>query len=1044
MPLLISGLQDLGYEGHEPKIEKLDSRSITSWLDESTRQNHHHDLPYRYSAASCDDDNPRRHERDRRLQDSESSVPDAPSSDRELPDFATPEANAFAYSLADGWLARFRGTGAGGSGDGNSPIESFGRHQQQPAAGEMAGSFAGTGNPFSTAAPIQSERTPKAGPPELESNSIQEVSRSSAPPMALVSESPGNAPSSANVRAAWANAVDVMGKTPIRFEKNEGQTDEAVDFTAKGLNYSLWLTSTQAVMAYARPAEQEASPLEEQLPAGRRTRLADLDPPEADVVRFQLVNSNADASAVASNELVTKSHYYVGNDPTKWRTNVANYGEVTYRDVWNGIDLKYYGTDQHQLEFDFIVHAGADVSQIRFDVAGAESVSVNERGELALGLSDGRTIIQHAPILYQSLDGRRQPITGQFTLDSDRVGFEVGDFDENADLVIDPVLEYSSYLGGAGPDSATDIRVDADGYIYIGGTSGSVGFPGSSSESGSQAYVAILNSHGYLTNFAVVGLNTTGNALDIDGQGGIYLTGEITTNDLPTTPGAWREHYDGGDGVSYVTRLSGFGSEISYSTYLSYDQGGDSFGGNNYPNAITVDSAGNAIVVGGTGTSLELENPFDDVPGAGKGFVTKLNSNGSALVFSSFIGGDDAATAAMDVDLDSSDNVYVYGFTAATNLDTTGGFQTTNDGVSNYLAKITPSGGLNIATYFGDGTQATAETEGEIAVDDEDNIYVVGSTSSDEFPVFNAQQPEPVATSQRDGYLAKFSSLSTTPVYSTYLGGPNPEGLDDVAVDSDGRPVVIGGANDDFPTVASMYGTGGNLVARYTADGQDLQFASRIQGSFYNITGMAIGPDDNIYIVGNYHYDPAPPDLPIVRPYQETPIDYGDVFVMIIGRPAPPVITALTFDTGASDSDRLTNDDRLIISGTADPFSEVQVFISSAGANSPSPIGSPVSVDENGEWALDYTATPLSEGIYDFFAKSTYDGQISDLSDRFQLNLDLTPPRLTIWAPGRARHVRSPHHLKRGKLVVASGHAVSSRTGPCRVEVKRLGAGAWA
>ena len=241
------------------------------------------------------------------------------------------------------------------------------------------------------------------------------------------------------------------GNLPLSFEANQGQTDnDRVKFLARGSDYVLHLTPTAAVLTLAQPREAANS----SAPA---------------VVRMTLVGASANPEIIGREALPGKSHYYMGSDPTKWRTNIPNYAKVAYQEVYPGVDLVYYG-NQRQLEYDFIVSPGADPTVIRLAFDGVDRLDVDDQGDLVLRVGRGE-IRQHKPVIYQDIDGVRREISGRYLIrDHQQVAFHVGDYDTSRPLTIDPVLVYAIDVGDSVlGDRGLDIAVDADGRAYVTG-----------------------------------------------------------------------------------------------------------------------------------------------------------------------------------------------------------------------------------------------------------------------------------------------------------------------------------------------------------------------------------------------------------------------------------------------------------------------------------------------------------------------------------------------------------------------------------------------
>jgi hypothetical protein len=385
--------------------------------------------------------------------------------------------------------------------------------------------------------------------------------------------------------AAAEPAGTTFNRLPLRFELNAGQTDSEVLFTARGRDGTVFLTQGEAVFQW-RMADgrwrDETTDLKSQI-----------SNPKLAVLRMKLVGANLSPQVEGLEELPGKTNYFLGNDPSRWRTGVPGYAKVKYEDVYSGIDLIYYGNEDGQLEYDFIVEPGADPSQIALSVEGAEGIEIDDRGDLIMHTAIGH-LRQHAPRIYQEVNSSRREIAGRYKLlepqspirnpqsaiRNQRVGFELAAYDPSQPLVIDPVLVYATYLGGAAGnfDAGYDIAVDAAGNAYICGVTESSDFPitsgrrpfGRTLNGSSDAFVTKLSPTGsliYSTFFGGSG-DDDGKALALDDSGAIYLAGFTNSPDLPISRGAFQRRYSGSGGDAFVTKLSADGAAIVYSTYL--------------------------------------------------------------------------------------------------------------------------------------------------------------------------------------------------------------------------------------------------------------------------------------------------------------------------------------------------------------------------------------------------------------------------------------------------------------------------------------------
>src|ERR1700730_902084 len=295
-----------------------------------------------------------------------------------------------------------------------------------------------------------------------------------------------------------ARVSDAYGKLPLQFEINEGQSDARVKFMARGSGYNLFLTGAEAVLALSKPttanameterAEDGISPADRQVRSARKT-----------VVRIRLLGANPAPDIKGQDQLPGIVNYFVGNDPAKWRTGIATYARVDYEGVYPGVDVVYYG-NQGQLETDFLVAPGVDPGVIALVFDGAKNLAIGKAGDLLLQTRDGRVQMQK-PAVYQSIDGARHEVAGNYVLRNRRtVGFEIAAYDHTAPLVIDPVLVYSTFLGGTGPDTGLGIVVDSAGSAYVPGEARSANFPTQNSNQPSggfqDAYISKFNPAG--------------------------------------------------------------------------------------------------------------------------------------------------------------------------------------------------------------------------------------------------------------------------------------------------------------------------------------------------------------------------------------------------------------------------------------------------------------------------------------------------------------------------------------------------------------------
>src|SRR5882672_8732851 len=422
-----------------------------------------------------------------------------------------------------------------------------------------------------------------------------------APATQIVSSA--NAPSP----AAKQKVAEEYGKLPLSFEANSGQTDPKVKFLSRGPGYKLFLLPHEAVLMLQREHRARTAKKLGALRGFPEAPEREASPVE--IIRMSLLGAAADAEITGIDQMPGKSNYFIGNDPSQWRTNVPNYAKVHYQGVYPGIDLVYRGSGQ-QLEYDFVVAPGADPRQIRLGLKGTKKLELTAEGDLLLDTS-GEPVRLHKPAIYQEFAGNRNPVEGSFVLAAkNTVKFRIGKYDASRPLIIDPVLAYSTLLGGNGFDQANAIAVDSTGSAYITGTTTSTNFATAgafqttlntcgtppSTFSCEEAFVAKLNSTGnslaYVTYLGGTGFSQ-GNGIAVFG-GNAYVTGTTTANNFPTL-NAFQSTLNGSVNA-FVTQLNVTGSALGFSTYLGGGSESSSFGGNN----IAVDNAGNVYITGST------------------------------------------------------------------------------------------------------------------------------------------------------------------------------------------------------------------------------------------------------------------------------------------------------------------------------------------------------------------------------------------------------------------------------------------------------------
>jgi uncharacterized protein (TIGR03437 family) len=613
------------------------------------------------------------------------------------------------------------------------------------------------------------------------------------------------------------NAFPQVGELPLGFELNVGQTDPSVRYLVHSGRQTLFLTADQAVIhlvsfeggspGHARSARVLAS---------RKLRDA--------TIRMGLHNGLKASSIDPLESLPGKVNYLLGKDPAKWITGVPTYARIAYRDVYRGIDLFYYGR-QGALEYDFVARPGADPRAIQVEFEGASQIRVSGDGDLILDSPAGQALWKR-PYVYQEENGVRRQIAADYRIGKkSRVGFLLAQYDRTRPLVIDPVLVYSTFLGGGGVELGVGVAQDRTG-LYAAGITYSSNFPttpgGGQLDGTYDVFATKLNPQGsqliYSTYLGGSGNNGL-NAFHLAADGSVYLAGFTSSYDFPTTSGAYSTSYNGGLEEVFVSRLAPAGNSLILSTYIGGSYDDDAFG-------IALDSSGSVYV---SGYTASFDYPTTTgafqtyLLGNTNAFVTKLNATGTALVYSTLLGGsgDEAVlTSAFgltppqiafdfgsQIAVDASGYAYVAGVTTSSDfLTTAGAYSTVNQGGGGdaFLAKLLPDGsGLVYSTLLG-GSSFDAATS--VSVDASGSALLGGVTSSSNFPTTPGAFSGTFKGTKGNAFIARFDPTGSTLTYSTFFGGSTYEAYAVAAMASDGRILLSGLTySDDLPTTPGTY-----------------------------------------------------------------------------------------------------------------------------------------------------------------------------------------------------------------------------------------------
>jgi len=610
------------------------------------------------------------------------------------------------------------------------------------------------------------------------------------------------------------------GSPGVIFEPNSGQYPSTVRYFSRFAEVSLFLEASGARILYGDP---------------RRG---------ADSVVVEWLGGNPAVTISGFEETGGVSNYYFSPNQSDWRAAVPHYRRVRYASVFSGIDVIFY-ENRNQLEFDFLIHPGADPSQIRMRIGGTARLRLSPRGDLVIG-ARGRELRLGKPVLYQPGVSGNKPVAGSYVLAGNRtVQFRVGDYDKQEALIIDPTL-VSTYVGGRDVDLPSGVTTDVAGNIYLTGYTSSTDFPRSSSPykailgtGDSDAFVMKLNATATSILYATFlggSFADYGRAIAVDSTGAAYITGS-TIGRFPTTIGAFRELPANAPAI-FAAKLDAAGGALVYATYLDGAGAGQ---------GIAVDGAGNAYVAGFTYTSTFTTTTGAyqrTYGGATDGFVVKLNPSGTAQLYSTFLGGqgEDQITG---IDVDTSGNAYVTGFTASNNFPTTpSAYRMAYSGSTDaFVAKLKDDGtALVYSTYLGGSNIDRAYA---IDIDGSGNSYIAGQTFSSSFPT-TAGAFRTAHGGGSDAFVTKLNATGSSLAYSTFLGGAGACSVSDpfrqyscdtayaISVDANGQAFVAGLAGPGFQLSGASQSTpGGNgdaFVTQINATGTSLIYSTFVGG----------------------------------------------------------------------------------------------------------------------------------------------------------------------------------------------------------------------
>jgi hypothetical protein len=754
------------------------------------------------------------------------------------------------------------------------------------------------------------------------------------------------APLSAAQKQNWTNAY---GTLPLAFEANQGQTAPEVRYLAHGQSYQLFLTNQEAVLTLRQPAASAKS-AKLASPVAMRMHHKPNAAVKTSVLRMHFDGANPAAEIAGTKQLPGKTNYFIGNDPKNWHTGVPSYEAVRYQGIYPGVDMLFYGR-QRRLEYDFIVAPGADPKAIALSISGARKLELNSRGDVLMSAAGGKVALQK-PVVYQEVNGQRREIAANYTIASDhQIRFAIARYDHSQPLTIDPVLTYSTYIGGESVDLALGLALDAAGDAYIAGETFSTAFPQMNPVAGppsevtavGAAFVTELNPGGtallystYLGGSGNVNFGDEGNAIAVDTATppNIYVTGFTSSADFPLSTTVLP--YQGTAPASVTAASAAFVTviapsatglaQLAYSTYL----GGDV---NDTGNGIAVDAGGKVYVVGATQSTTfpavgtQITAGQTSTGDAGNAFLSKFDptvSGTPGLLYSTYIGGSGAGSSflfgfadeALAVTTDATADAYLVGGTMSTDFPVAGAAISgsaacgANGNGSAFVSVVNTTAQALLYSHCLSGNPGEEAAFGvnlgtgvpSVATK---IVYVTGTTSSTNFPHTAGSIPPAGAVTNGVAFVSLLNTLTGTLQYSTFLGGTNSDTGFSIASDSAGLAYVAGlTASADFPiTQGALQETRNNpngtaFVSKISPNGNglaDLVYSTYFGGQTLNATltapdsaqGIAVS-GTNAYIAG---YMTAPDMLTSSGAFQTGLGAAGATNAFIADLPLTPTIT---------------------------------------------------------------------------------------------------------------------------------------------------------
>lgn len=626
---------------------------------------------------------------------------------------------------------------------------------------------------------------------------------------------------------------------PVYFIENLGQKDNGAAYYAQQGGVDLYFTAEEMVMAFP-----------------------------GTVLRTRFVGANPDVRIAGADEQAARFSYFAGDSPEHWQRNLRSYGRVVYRDLYPGVDLAYTGRNG-TLKYEFILEPGADAEAILLTYEGIDELSLADNGDLLITPEGAETSFRDdAPYVYQQINGREVTIGASFTLYGDQsYGFSVEEYDRSYPLVIDPQIHYSTFLGGNRSEVGQAIALDNEGNVYVAGETNSGDFPVTSGaydesheDGNTDVFVSVLDptlSNLLYSTFLTASRSESIADLIVDDAGNVFVTGSTNSDDFPTTAGAYSRSLAGGFEDVFVSVFDATLTNLLHSTYLG-DTGPD------FPHGLALNEVG-LYIVGETGSDYFPTTSGAYSPTANgyrEAFVAVLAPSLSSLRYATFLGGG-TYDRGYGVDLDSQGGVYVVGTTRSDNFPVTEGAYdlSYNEGLGDaFVSKLDATlSTLEYSTFLGG---SNTERSSAIVLDDEDNVYVAGKTSSSDYPTTMGAY-DPTYNSEDDAFVSVLDPTLGTLSHSTFLGGSGDDNARAMALDAANNVYLFGTSwyegitwHRDFPITegADGYSGGANdtFLSMFSPTLDTLHYSGHLGGWLQEWSwGLTLNDLGGVYLTGD-------------------------------------------------------------------------------------------------------------------------------------------------------------------------------------------------